>query len=137
MHLSRMVASWVGDLAGALIFAYFFTYLTESLAQEPFKSGVVELVVTDVVEPQCCDEDLPAFECCQTERVGLEMAVECRHDLRSDRAYGRADDLNQGPDAAQCESKICSSPSTVLAREFLIDPRQDGEDFALEKHSHF
>lgn len=51
MYVSTMVASWVGDLVGALIFAYFFTYLTGSLDKEPFRSGVIELVTEDIVEP--------------------------------------------------------------------------------------
>lgn len=52
LYISRLAASWIGDLAGALVFAYFFTYLTQSLAEEPFRSGVIDLVTTDIVEPR-------------------------------------------------------------------------------------
>lgn len=49
LYASRLVASWAGDLLGALMFAYFFTYLTQSLSEEPFRSGVVDTVTADIV----------------------------------------------------------------------------------------
>lgn len=51
LHFSRMVVSWVGDLCGCFIFAYFFTYQSQTLSEEPFRSGVIDLVKNDVLEP--------------------------------------------------------------------------------------
>ena len=50
LYASRGAASWLGGLAGALSFAYFFTYLTRSLSEDPFRSGPVEMVTTDIVD---------------------------------------------------------------------------------------
>lgn len=50
LYISTAAASWVGDLVGALIFAYLFTYLTQSLSEEPFRSGVIDLITTDIVD---------------------------------------------------------------------------------------
>lgn len=63
LYISTAVASWVGDLVGALAFAYFFTYLTESLSEEPFRSGVVELITTDIVEKEWQVIFLKAIPC--------------------------------------------------------------------------
>lgn len=49
-YLRASVASWTGNLAGALVFAAIFTRLTEVLGQEPFKSGTVDLVAESIVE---------------------------------------------------------------------------------------
>lgn len=45
-----LLVAWVGNLVGALLFAYFFTYLTDALSEEPWRSGVVEQVTSDVLE---------------------------------------------------------------------------------------
>ena len=50
LYVSRAFASWVGGLVGALTFAYFFTYHTRSLSEEPFRSGVIDMVTTDIVD---------------------------------------------------------------------------------------
>lgn len=50
LYISTAVASWVGDLVGALTFAYFFTYHTKSLSEEPFRSGIIELITTDIID---------------------------------------------------------------------------------------
>ncbi|KAK5094692.1 hypothetical protein LTR70_003918 [Exophiala xenobiotica] len=50
LYVSRAAASWVGGLLGALVFAYFFTYLTQSLDEEPFRSGPVNMVTSDIVD---------------------------------------------------------------------------------------
>lgn len=63
LYVSRLTASWIGDLGGALTFAYFFTYLTQSLAEEPFKSGVIELVTKDIVETEWHVIFLKAIPC--------------------------------------------------------------------------
>lgn len=62
-YISTAFASWVGDLVGALAFAYFFTYLTESLAEEPFRSGVIELITTDIVDTRWHVIFLKAIPC--------------------------------------------------------------------------
>jgi len=49
-YLRATIASWVGNLLGALIFAGCFTYLTDVLAEEPFKSGTIQLVTKEIVD---------------------------------------------------------------------------------------
>ncbi|GAB7343512.1 hypothetical protein MBLNU457_1525t1 [Dothideomycetes sp. NU457] len=48
-YIRVIVASWLGNLLGALIFAGCFTYLTDVLSEEPFKSGTIELVDNEIV----------------------------------------------------------------------------------------
>lgn len=50
LYASRAATSWLGDLAGSLFFAYFFTYHTRLLSDEPFETGVVEMITTDIVD---------------------------------------------------------------------------------------
>lgn len=49
-YVKSLVISWVGNLVGTLISAFFFSYLTTSLHEEPFRSGPVEQVTGDIVE---------------------------------------------------------------------------------------
>ena len=49
-YVKSLVVSWVGNLIGTLFAAYFFSYLTESLHEEPYRSGLVAQVTSDVVE---------------------------------------------------------------------------------------
>jgi len=51
-YIRGAIFSWVGNLIGALIFAGLFTYLTGSVNEEPFKSGVVEMINKDIVHQQ-------------------------------------------------------------------------------------
>jgi len=50
LYVSRIAASWIGNLCGALIFAYFFTFITQTVAEEPYKSAVIEMVTEDIVD---------------------------------------------------------------------------------------
>ena len=49
-YVKSLVVSWVGNLVGALVSAFFFSYLTTSLHEEPFRSGPIEQVTGDIVE---------------------------------------------------------------------------------------
>ena len=40
----------MGNLLGTLVSAFFFSYLTTSLHEEPFRSGPIEQVTRDIVE---------------------------------------------------------------------------------------
>lgn len=42
----------VGNLIGALFSAAVFSYATQSLHEEPYRSGVIEQVTTDITETQ-------------------------------------------------------------------------------------
>lgn len=52
LYVSRMACSWIGNLIGGLVFGYYFTDLTGSLSETPFRDGVLEMVKTDIVEPR-------------------------------------------------------------------------------------
>ena len=49
-YIRGAIVSWIGNLVGAAFFAAVFTYFTEILAKDPFKSGAVEIIVEDIVE---------------------------------------------------------------------------------------
>lgn len=49
-YIKGMLASWLGNLAGALLFASVLSTYTGVLAQEPWRSGVVRQVTEDIVE---------------------------------------------------------------------------------------
>lgn len=49
-YVKCLVVSWVGNVLGALFAAYFFSYLTLSLHEEPYRSGLTAQVTSDVVE---------------------------------------------------------------------------------------
>jgi len=49
-YVRGAISSWTGNLVGAVFFAGVFTYATETLGQDPFKSGTVEMVTHDIVE---------------------------------------------------------------------------------------
>ncbi|KAL8792165.1 MAG: hypothetical protein Q9195_005261 [Heterodermia aff. obscurata] len=49
-YIRCLLISWVGNLLGALSSSFFFSYLTNALAEEPYKSGVVMQVNSDIVE---------------------------------------------------------------------------------------
>ena len=50
-YLRGLSASWLGNLVGALLTAALFTYCTESLSSEPFRSRVLERVSEEIIEP--------------------------------------------------------------------------------------
>lgn len=49
-YVKGLVLSWVANLIGALLSAFFFSYLTMSLHEEPYRSGLIAQVTRDVVE---------------------------------------------------------------------------------------
>ena len=49
-YVKSLVVSWLGNLVGTLFSAFFFSYLTTSLHEEPFRSGPIEQVTGDIVE---------------------------------------------------------------------------------------
>jgi len=51
-YLRGIIASWVSNLVGAVFFAGVFTRLTGVLSEDPFKSGVVEMVNSDIIEEE-------------------------------------------------------------------------------------
>jgi formate/nitrite transporter FocA (FNT family) len=51
-YIRTGIASWLGNLVGALIFSGLFTYLTEILSEDPFKSGTISMISEDIIEQQ-------------------------------------------------------------------------------------
>ena len=49
-YVKGAVASWIGNLVGTVAFAGLFTVATEVVGEEPFVSGIREMIVDDVVE---------------------------------------------------------------------------------------
>lgn len=49
-YVRGIIASWVGNLIGSVFFAAVFTYATETLSEEPFKSGAIDLITSDIVD---------------------------------------------------------------------------------------
>ena len=49
-YLRSMTVVWLGNLVGALLFAYCFAIATGALGQQPWHKGVVEQVKEDIVE---------------------------------------------------------------------------------------
>ncbi|KAI9679718.1 MAG: hypothetical protein M1822_007324 [Bathelium mastoideum] len=49
-YFRGLITSWLGNLIGGLLFSIFFTFFSEGLAQEPWRSGVVSQVKEDIQE---------------------------------------------------------------------------------------
>lgn len=50
-YVKGAIASWLGNLAGALIFASLFTTVTEALEESPWHHSIVEQIETDIINP--------------------------------------------------------------------------------------
>lgn len=50
VYLRSLLLSWTGSLVGALFTAAVFTYSTQSLTEEPWKSGVIRQVRHDIID---------------------------------------------------------------------------------------
>lgn len=50
-YVKGAIASWLGNLAGALIFASLFTTVTEALKESPWHHSIVEQIETDIINP--------------------------------------------------------------------------------------
>lgn len=50
-HLLGPLTCWVGNLVGALFVAYVFSIATGTLIEEPYASGIQEMVKSELVEP--------------------------------------------------------------------------------------
>ena len=51
-YLRSGIASWLGNLLGSLLFSSLFTHLTEILSEDPFKSGTISMIQTDIIDSQ-------------------------------------------------------------------------------------
>ena len=51
-YLRGLLVSWVGNLIGALFSTVMFSYMTQSLHEEPFRSGLISQVTDDIVLTQ-------------------------------------------------------------------------------------
>lgn len=40
-YVRGFVLSWLGNLLGALFFAFTFAYATEAITEEPYRSGII------------------------------------------------------------------------------------------------
>lgn len=49
-YVRGALASWVGNLVGALIFSSLFTRATDAFAEEPWQSAIKSQVMSDIVE---------------------------------------------------------------------------------------
>lgn len=48
-YVRGFVLSWAGNLLGALFFAFVFAYAPEAVTEEPYRSGIISQVTTDIV----------------------------------------------------------------------------------------
>jgi len=63
MYIRGLITSWIGNLVGALFMSGVFSYATGLFTEEPFKSGTVEQVTSDVVEAKWHVIFLKAMAC--------------------------------------------------------------------------
>ncbi|TKA81956.1 hypothetical protein B0A49_02533 [Cryomyces minteri] len=49
-YVRGLAVSWLGNLVGALLVATFFSYLSNTLTEEPYRSGLVAEVTEDIVD---------------------------------------------------------------------------------------
>jgi len=63
MYIRALITSWTGNLIGALFFAAVFSYSTGALTEEPFKSGIIEQVNSDVIDAKWHVTFLKAMAC--------------------------------------------------------------------------
>ena len=49
-YIKSLVISWVGNLVGALFSSTVFSYLTRTLHEEPYRSGLINQVTRDIVD---------------------------------------------------------------------------------------
>lgn len=52
-YVRGFLLSWLGNLLGALFFAFTFAYAAEAVAEEPYRSGITSQVTADVVHLAC------------------------------------------------------------------------------------
>lgn len=62
-YIRALLSSWVGNLIGALFGSVMFSYLTQELAEEPYKSGLINQINRDVVSSQWHIIFLKAIAC--------------------------------------------------------------------------
>lgn len=46
-----LALSGLGNFVGALFFAFVFTYTTQAVSEEPYRSGIVGQVTSDIIDP--------------------------------------------------------------------------------------
>ena len=51
-YVRAIVVAWVGNFLGALFSAFVFSYLTGALTEEPYRSGIVMQITTNIIEAQ-------------------------------------------------------------------------------------
>ncbi|KAI5364912.1 Putative formate/nitrite transporter, aquaporin [Septoria linicola] len=49
-YVNGAIASWLGNLTGALLFAFLFTKATDVLAEEPWHSSIVTQIENDIID---------------------------------------------------------------------------------------
>lgn len=49
-YIRSLLVSWIGNLVGTLFSSAVFSYATNALTEDPYKSGVIEQVTSDIVE---------------------------------------------------------------------------------------
>lgn len=62
-YVKGFVVSWIGNFIGALFVAYVFSYWTQTLSEEPYRSGVIQMVKEDIVEHEWHVIFLKAIAC--------------------------------------------------------------------------
>ncbi|MCJ1311909.1 hypothetical protein MMC25_005582 [Agyrium rufum] len=62
-YVRSLIFSWLGNLVGTLVVAGLFTYFTESMSSEPYRSGLVSQITEDIVEAQWHVIFLKAIAC--------------------------------------------------------------------------
>ena len=78
-YLKAFLLSWIGNLIGALFGSVMFSYLTQALAEEPFKSGLINHVNTDIVSSQWHVIFLKAIACGQLVTLAMLFGTQ-NHD---------------------------------------------------------
>ncbi|KAK4621973.1 putative formate transporter [Fulvia fulva] len=62
-YIYGVVTSWVGNLLGALLFSALFTYSTQAISEDPWRSAIVTQITEDIVDLSWHIIFLRAFGC--------------------------------------------------------------------------
>lgn len=63
LYIRALLSSWIGNLIGAVFGAVMFSYLTQALAEEPYRSGLIDQLIKDVIASQWHVIFLKAIAC--------------------------------------------------------------------------
>jgi len=76
-HLLGPLTCWIGNLVGAVFVAYVFSIATGTLTEEPYASGIKEMVHSELVEPAWMTVFIRAIGCGWSVSLAMYLGEVC------------------------------------------------------------